>query len=130
MTPLKRCQSQTLLLKKTIDFGVKPFKKGLVGVERAKPSACRLCRRGNVFTASKTFRFLLSPLGDPKYCSKKAVPADVFDISRYSFSFFDYFLGSAARNNRKRNVSEAVKKRENRQRVQAKDSVLLKPAIL
>ena len=40
--------------KKAIDFGVQPFKKGLVGVERAKPSACTLFRLSKTFPGCRT----------------------------------------------------------------------------
>ena len=47
---------QKLFRNQSIDFGVQPFKKGLVGVERAKPSACTLNQYSFFFTAEKTFQ--------------------------------------------------------------------------
>ena len=40
---------------RSIDFGVKPFKKGLVGVQRAKPSVCTGIRNAPFFTTSEAF---------------------------------------------------------------------------
>ena len=54
-----------------IDFGVKPFKKGLVGVERAKPSACILCRFSPFFTISEMFLSTSFRAAEPKILSKK-----------------------------------------------------------
>ena len=54
-----------------IDFGVKPFKKGLVGVERAKPSACILCRFSPFFTVSEMFLSTSFRAAEPKILSKK-----------------------------------------------------------
>ena len=66
----KTFQMRKLSEKRSIDFGVKPFKKGLVGIEGAKPLICTGNRHSCFFTTKKAFQFSLSPLGDPKYCSK------------------------------------------------------------
>ena len=51
--------------------------------------------------------------------------------SRYgNFFFLDNILGSAARNDVDRNISETVKKGENRQRMQAEGFALSTPTIL
>ena len=54
-----------------IDFGVKPFKKGLVGVERAKPSAYTGNRYSRFFTVEKRSNLHCLAQQDPKYCPKK-----------------------------------------------------------
>ena len=52
--------------KRSIDFGVKPFKKGLVGFKRAKPFVCTINRYSLFFTTSEVFLFKLSCAARPK----------------------------------------------------------------
>ena len=54
-----------------IDFGVKPFKKGIAGFKRTESFVCTLNRRGTFFTTSKVYRFQLFRAAEPKILSKK-----------------------------------------------------------
>ena len=101
---------------RSIDFGVKPFKKGLAGFKRTESFACTLCWYSLFFTASKTFLSKMSPPGDPKNNQKKTEPADFKETSR--FSILDYILGLAAQDDENRNVFLVVKKFPHRFRVQ------------
>ena len=61
---------------RSIDFGVKPFKKGLAGFKRTASFACTLRRYSLFFTASKTFPSALFRKAKPKILSetKRRVP--------------------------------------------------------
>ena len=94
--------------------------KGFVGVQRAKPSVDHRNDR-NSYTQCALH-------GVRGRSARESAP---LKHSRYgNFFFLDNILGSAARNNWNRETLEVVKKVPRRFRVQTKDSVLLKPAIL
>ena len=61
---------QSFAAAQDIDFGVKPFKKGLVGVERAKPFVCTGNRYSHFFTTAQTFLFALFRAAEPKILSQ------------------------------------------------------------
>ena len=59
------------MLSKGIDFGVKPFKKGLAGFKRTESFACTYNRYLRCFTAEKRSNFSCLAQQDPKYSPKR-----------------------------------------------------------
>ena len=67
--------------KGSIDFGVQPFKKGLVGVERAKPSACTQQPRFAGFSRLKKCSDSgCSAKQNPKYTPEKSFRKAHFSV--------------------------------------------------